>query len=157
MDGVGTVNELPKKACPVRFDFQELSACGKIPVGPGADVIRRSISVALGRDGGNDGGERGGVPKRKVRASGPRRPKGSIANGRRVMVRCKISPITASPRMASPVSGSRLFPRHNFLLSKTCRCESALADMIRRTSGESKSMEGHDGVLLMVMSAPMVV
>jgi len=157
MDGVGAVNELPKKAWPCRFDAHELSACGRIPVGLGADVMRRSISVALGREAGNEGGEHGGVPKRKVRASGPRRPKGSIANGRRVMFRWRRSPIISSPRMDSPVSGSRLFPRHNFRFSKTWRCESALADMIRITSGESKSIEGHVGVLLMVMSAPIVV
>ena len=109
MEGVGAVNKLPKKA-PLRFDAHELSACGRIPVGLGADVIRRSISVALGREGGNEGSERGGVPKRKVRASGPRRPNGSIANGRRVMFRYSRSPITSSPRMGNPVTGSHLFP-----------------------------------------------
>ena len=58
MDGVGAVNELPKKAWPFRFDVHELSACGRIPVGLGADVIRRSISVAFGREAGNEEGER---------------------------------------------------------------------------------------------------
>ncbi len=157
MEGVGAVNELPKKVCPFSFDANELSACGRIPIGLGGDVIQRSISVALGREAGNEGGKRGGVPKRKVRASGPRHPKGSIANGRRVMFRCSRSPITSSPRMGNPVSGSCLFPQHSFRFSKTWRCESALADIIRRTSGESKSIDGHGGVLLMVMSAPMVL
>ena len=55
-------------------------------MGLGNDVIRRCISMALGRDGGRDNGVCGVVPKRNVRAMGPRRPKGSMANGRSVML-----------------------------------------------------------------------
>ena len=121
------------------------SACGRIPVGLGNDVMRRCISDAFGRDWGKDILSAGVVPKRNVRASGPMRPKGSIANGRRVMLRLRRSPMILSPSILVPVSGSRLLPRHNFRFSKTCRCESALADKILRTSGESRSRRGGGG------------
>ncbi len=55
-------------------------------MGLGNDVILRCISIALGRDEGSDNGVSGFIPKRKVRAIGPRRPKGSMANGRSVML-----------------------------------------------------------------------
>jgi hypothetical protein len=126
-------------------------------MGLGNEVIRRCISDACGRDGGNVSAFAGEVPKRNPRARGPRRPKGSIAKGSSVIFRCRRSPIIASPLICVPVAGSRLLPRHNFLFSKIWRCESALADKIRRTSGESRSKEGPGGGELIVMSAPTVV
>ena len=134
------MNECPKKRRG-RVDDQVWSAWGNMPMGLGNEVIRRCISDACGRDGGNVSAFAGEVPKRNPRARGPRRPKGSIAKGSSVIFRCRRSPIIASPLICVPVAGSRLLPRHNFLFSKIWRCESALADKIRRTSGESRSKE----------------
>jgi hypothetical protein len=41
------------------------SACGRIPVGLGNDVMRRRISDAFGRDGGKDSLSAGVVPKKE--------------------------------------------------------------------------------------------
>ena len=73
------------------------SAWGRIPFGLGADVIRRCISIALGRDGGIVSDVCGDVPKRNVRASGPSLPNGSIAKGMRVMLSRSRSPMTWPP------------------------------------------------------------
>ena len=73
-------------------------------MGLGNVVIRRCISIAFGRDAGNVSGVSGDVPKRNVRARGPIRPKGSIANGSSVIPACIMSPITSSPLICCPES-----------------------------------------------------
>ena len=54
------------------------------------------------------------------------------------------------------VDGSVLLVRPSFLRSYFCRCESALAVIICRTSGELGSRGSLGGDVLMVISAPMV-
>ncbi len=88
---MGAVNECPKKRL-ARVADQVWSACGNMPIGLGNEVIRRYISEACSRDGGNVSACVGKVPKRNARARGPRHPKGSIAKGRRVMFRWSRSP-----------------------------------------------------------------
>ena len=90
-----------------------------MPVGLGNEVILRYISIALGREGGRDSGMSGVVPKRKVRAIGPSRPKGLMAKGRSAMLLRSRSPMISSPQIGVPVVGSCLLPRHNLCFSKT--------------------------------------
>ncbi len=142
IEGVGEVYECPKK-CLFLVSDQMLFAWGKIPVELGKVVIHWYISVAWGRDKGKVRGALGGVPKRKVRSRGPRWPNGSIVKGISVMLLFTKSPRTPSPRMDDPVVGSHLFLQLSCHFSKTCRCISVLADKIWRTSGESRSKEGH--------------
>jgi hypothetical protein len=61
-----------------------------------------------------------------------------------------------SPRVIIAVDASVLSIRPSFLLSYFCRCESALAVIICRTSGERGLIGSLGGKELMVTSAPTV-
>ncbi len=97
------------------------------------------MSVALGRERGKVRGDVGVVPKRKVQSREPRWPNGSMAKGINVMLLCIRLPMTSSPEMDEPITGSHLLSWLSFHFSKTWRCKSVLANKIRRTSGESRS------------------
>ncbi len=61
------------------------------------------------------------------------------------------------PRVITEVDTLVLLIQPSFLHSHFCRCESALAVIICRTSGELGMMESLGGKVLMVISAPTVV
>jgi hypothetical protein len=74
-----------------------------MPLGQGKDIIREYIAVALGQEGGNLRWDKGRWSRRKWRKIGPKRPKGSMAKGRRAMLLERMSPMMWSPGVDMPV------------------------------------------------------
>ena len=75
------------------------------------------IFVAFGLDAGKEIAGELWDPKRKCSRSGPKRPRGSIAKGRRSISRVKRSPRRSSPVVTTLVEGLRLLTRPSFLFS----------------------------------------
>ncbi len=86
----------------------------RIPFGLGKCMILLYIFVALGLDGGNCRGVVGGMLNRKCWRIGPKCPSGSIANGKRSMLRSMMLPIEVSPIVVISVDLSVLLLRPSF-------------------------------------------
>ena len=126
----------------------------RIPLGLGYCSNFVYIWVAFGLEGGNRSCGAVCCPNRKFWRSGTNLPRGSITKGMSSMFQLSRSPITVSPWVMVEVDGLVLLVRPSFLRSYFCRCESALAVIICRTSGELGSRGTVGGNELMVISAP---
>ncbi len=83
--------------------------------------------MALGLVGVNVSGLESWMSKWKCWKMGPKRPTGSIAKGKRIMLWSRMSPMTVSPMVVMPVVGLDLLSRPSIYFLYFCRCESALA------------------------------
>ena len=132
---MGAVYEPPKKAV-VRFFFQLIVDVMKTPLGHGAVMSRRYISVAFGLSAASVLVQSnvilltGIVPKKNRIKRGPNLPCGSMAIGYSMISAWTSSPMARSPSSLAPVTLSVFLGCINIFLSMTCKCVSAVAVMV---------------------------
>ncbi len=129
----------------------------RMPFGLGYYSSFVYIWVTFGFEGGNQSSGAGWWPNRKFCRSGPNLPRGSIAKEINSMFWWSKTPIRESLFVVTEVDVLVLLVRPSFLHSWFCRCESALAVMICRTSEEVGLNKGLEGKELMVTSTPTVL
>ncbi len=99
------------------------------------------------------------VKEEVFRSMGPKRPRGSIAKGSRIVFWSRMLLMTMSLMAVMPIVGLVLLSLPSFFFSYFCRCESTLVVKILVTSSlEVGSKIGQvGGGQLMVISKPMGV